>query len=400
MAKQLEIADWTEIQRVLKETYEIWSPGLNRDSYRDFVLTQMAHPWCRSNYYYLILRDKQKSKTPAASLKYYNLSLSYRGKSLKFAGFGAIYTRKELRGQGYATELIKLALDRAWYDGCHGTILFSDIAPSFYADFGFFDMNNEKFVLSLKQKTESAGTASASPTGDTTVPPRNGVAITEGERASKMNLSVGSMLGRIDHGHTGPEDWVTGFTVDDDIVVQCRHLSTNADQIDFMTRHYGRWLRKQAYGIERSSTYFHFKIMRENYLAQKSRLSWPRLELLSIDHKDAAGYAIIEYGGRVVRVLELVGDERTRGLLWRGLIARAQDIDASRISGWESILSDFQPGFTINQLATIDTTVRDACDGLGFFEKVKGRTMILPFKEEYEEWFTVCPCPILELDHL
>jgi GNAT superfamily N-acetyltransferase len=400
MAQKLEIADWYEIQQVLKETYEIWSPGLSRECYIDFVFKQMTHPWCHSNYQYLILRDKKQSKTPAASLKYYNLSFSYRGQSLKFAGFGAIYTRKDLRGLGYATELIKLCLDRAWYDGCHGTILFSDIAPRFYRNFGFFDMNNEKFVLSLKQKKLSVAKQSAveqlESSSDTNQKTYGGEAISD----SAVNISIAAMLLEEGHGHTGPEDWATSFTIADNTVVQCRHLSTNPDQIDFITRHYGRWLRKQAFGFERSSLYFHFKIMRENFLAQNSVLSWPKLELLSIDNREASGYAIIEYGGRVVRILELIGDEHTRHLLWKAVFARAKDLDAIRISGWESILTDFGPGFTINQLATIDSTIRDDCESLGFAEKQKGRTMILPFKEELEEWFTMCPCPVLELDHL
>ncbi|MDZ4836699.1 MAG: GNAT family N-acetyltransferase [Candidatus Melainabacteria bacterium] len=462
MAKKLEIAEWCEIQRVLKETYEIWSPGLTRECYRDFVLKQMQHPWCRWNYQYLIVRDKKKSKTPAASLKYYKLNFNYRGKTLKFAGFGAIYTRKDLRGHGYATDLIKLALDKAWYDGCHGTILFSDIAPEFYASFGFFDLNNEKFVLSLKQKKSdsngqsaasqfepgggtAAGTATDAQTGaetdaqagittneqsssgnqqtNTTADEKTSTALDEQQKSistptnldmqipgqpvvntltlpGDTNVSVGAMLATAEHGHTGPADWATGFVVEGDIVVQCRHLTTDDDQIDFITRHYGRWLRKQPYGVERSRLYFHFKITRENYLAKNSGLSWPRLELLSIEDKHVSGYAIIEYGGRVVRILELIGDENTRRLLWKGVIARTQDLDAIRISGWEAVLTDLQPGFSLNQLATIDDTIKESCDSLGFAEKQKGRAMILPFKEELEDWLTICPSPILELDHL
>lgn len=402
MAKKLEIADWCEIQRILKETYEIWSPGLSRDCYRDFVLKQMAHPWSRSNYQYLILRDSQNSKTPAASLKYYLLNFNFRGKQLKFAGFGAIYTRKNLRGCGYASELIKLSLDRAWYDGCHGTILFSDIDPAFYASFGFFDFNNEKFVLSLKQKTSSSDLPSVETAGTTT---SGGKAASKKRKkkvapGSEISVSRGSMITEVDSGHTGPHDWATGFKVEDDIVAECQHLSTDPEQIDFVTRHYRRWLRKQPFGFERSSLYFHFKIMRENYLAEHSVLSWPRLELLSIEHGKAEGYAIIEYGGRVVRILELIGDEYSRRLLWKAVIARAQDLDAVRISGWEAVLTDLQPGFTINQFATIDGVVRDNLASLGYAEKQKGRTMILPFKEELEDWMTICPCPVLELDHL
>lgn len=369
MSKQLETADWYEIQRVLKETFEIWSPGLSRERYREFIFTQMMHPWCRQNYTYLILRDGSNSKTPAASLKYYKLNFQSRGRTYRFAGFGAIYTRKALRGHGYATELIKLALDRAWYDGCHGAILFSDISPSFYTSFGFFDLNNEKFILTLKDTSRFDFPASS--------PDWQG-----GSARDTISSS-------------------TSYVVDDDeTVVRCRYLTTDPDTIDYVTRHYGRWLRKQPFGFERTRDYFHLKVSRENYLAQFSTLSWPKLELLTVDQPDASGYAIIEYGGRVVRILELVGDDRTRKYLWRGVVARARDLDAVRISGWESVLADFVPGFSISQMSTIDASIASEFASLGFADKVKGRTMVLLFNENLEGWLTLCPCPVLELDHL
>lgn len=371
MTRKLEIADWCEIQKVLKETYEIWSPGLNREQYIEFVRMQMLHPWSKRNYAYVFVRDKKNSKTPAASLKYYNLNFQSQGKTYKFAGFGAIYTRKELRGQGYANELIKLSLDRAWYDGCHGVILFSDIGVDYYARIGFFDLGNEKFILQLNPAQAADYTHVAT------------------EWDSDVVASTGDT-----------SDWSSCFIVEDETVIRCRYLTTNPNQIDYMTMHYGRWLRKQPYGVERSKQYFDFKIRRENYLAQHSNLAWPKLELLTVEKPSATGYAITEYGGRVVRVLELVGDEETRRLLWKGVLARARDLEAVRISGWEGVLGDFAPGFSRAQIATIDETVFANTKTLMFAEKAKGRTMILPLKVHVEDWLSLCPCPVLELDHL
>jgi len=370
MTKTIEIADWCDIQRVLKETFEIWSPGLSRENYADFIRMQMRHPWCKQNYSYLILRDQFNSKTPAASLKYYKLNFKRNGRNYKFAGFGAIYTRKDLRGLGYATELIKQSLDRAWYDGCHGAILFSDIGTSYYARIGFFDCNNEKFIIQLN----------------------------DAQPGSEMHAPSGWKDNYSATGDTN--EWSTNFIVDGETIVRCRYLSTNPEMIDFVARHYRRWLRKQEFGIERSEDYFHFKISRENYLAEHSSLVWPKLELLTVESPDATGYAIIEYGGRVVRILELIGDFNTRRLLWKGIIARARDLEAIRISGWEAILTDFQPGFSLNQMGTLDSSLLLDCRNLLFTDKLRGRTMILPFYEEIEDWITVCPCPVLELDHL
>lgn len=368
MAKRLEYADWCDIQRILKETFDIWSPGLSREKYINFIWKQMNHPWSKRNYSYLILKDNAGSAAPAASLKYYRLNIVSRGKSHPFVGLGAIYTRKDLRGQGFATDLIKLVIDKAWNEGNHGAILFSDIPPSFYKQFGFFDLNNEKFILSLPDRLpvepaqESA--RSTGSTGDTAV--------------WRKNLNVD---GR-------------------EIAVSSKYLTTEKDTIDFVTRHYGRWLRSQPFGVERSSLYFHFKVFRENYLADNSTLAWPRLEILRQDGTESPGYAIIEYGGRVVRILELVGNPEVRRLLWRGIFARALDLDAVRISGWESVMSDLAPGFTLSQFSTFDGEIRENCKSLMFADRIKGRSMLLPFERELESWLTLCPCPFLELDHL
>ena len=370
MTKKLEIADWCDVQRVLKETYEIWSPGLSRDQYHEFVGMQMAHPWSKRNYSYLLLRDKKNSATPASSMKYYNLKFQSHSQQYKFAGFGAIYTRKDLRGEGYATEMIKLALDRAWYDGCHGALLFSDIGVDYYSRIGFFDLNNERFVLQLNPAHQGSEvhvpidwtTEAPDITGDTT-------------------------------------DWSSCYRIEG-ALIRTRYLTTSPGQIEYIERHYRRWLRKQSFGVARSRDYLHFKIMRENYLARFSRISWPKLELLTVDHSSASGYAILEYGGRVLRILELVGDENTRRLLWKGVVARARELEAVRIAGWEAILADFAPGFSLNQLDSIDASLANSFQSLMFAEKKKGRAMILPLQDDIEDWFTVCPCPLLEIDHL
>lgn len=370
MTRKLEIADWCDVQRVLKETYEIWSPGLSRDHYREFVGMQMAHAWCKQNYFYLILRDKQNSKTPAASMKYYNLTFQSQGKQYKFAGFGAIYTRKDLRGEGYATDMIKQALDRAWYDGCHGAMLFSDIGVDYYARIGFFDLNNERFVLQLSPAHQH----------------------------SEVHVPIDWTTEEPDiTGDTS--DWSSCYRIEG-YLVRTRYLSATPGHIDYIDRHYRRWLRKQPYGVERSSLYLHFKIMRENYLAKFSQHSWPKLELLTVDNSSASGYAILEYGGRVLRILELVGDENTRRLLWKGVVARARELEAVRVSGWESVLGDFAPGFSLNQLNSIDASLASSFQSLMFADKKKGRAMVLPLKDDIEDWLTVCPCPVLELDHL
>src|SRR5579883_56154 len=223
MAHQLEVAEWREIQNILKETFDIWSPGLTRDKYLEFIWQQMQHPWTRGNYRYLMIRANQRASTPLASMKFYRINMSARGRTYPFAGFGAIYTRQDVRKEGLGTELINLCIKKAREEGCFGVLLFSDIDPKFYSRFGFQDMSNQKFFLALADDAKEAD----------------------------------------DPEESGDPTTTRSF------------LDTTPDTIDFLTRHYQRWLRGRPFGVERSSIYFHFKIFRENFLAENSRLSWP-----------------------------------------------------------------------------------------------------------------------------
>lgn len=416
----LEVAEWRDIQNILRQTFEIWSPGLTRDKYLEFIWLQMQHPWTRSNYQHLMLRDKERSKTALASMKYYNINMASRGRTYKFAGFGAIYSRKDVRGQGYGSRLIDLCIDKAHGDGCQGIMLFCDIDPSYYTRFGFVDMSNEKFFLALsdeafESKAPLSDTSSGGGTGTTLVTTSGGAsgraAVTKSDGVSGATGAAGSDDASRMTGATSSDDilaTIPGTAAHHDIhldsdfdtLIQYRFLDTNPDTVDFVARHYMRWLRRRPFGVERSNLYFHFKIFRENFLAEHSQLSWPRIELVTINREMASGYAIIEYGGRVVRILELVGDDETRRLLWIGIIRRARQLDAIRISGWESILFDLMPGFSLAQFETIDSSLTRSMRTLLFLDKTRGRSMILPLCKEVEIWPSVIPNPILEFDHL
>lgn len=373
MAHSLEQAEWRDIQNILKETFEIWSPGLTHEKYLEFIWMQLQHPWARNNYEYLMTREGARSESPLASMKYYKISLASRGRSFPFAGFGAIYSRMDVRGQGYGRELIELAIDKARKEGCQGIMLFSDIDPKYYERFGFIDMSNQKFFLALEEDL-NAGEFEPNPIVDDSFD----------RGASSRSLTAADQM----------------FPPELESIIQYRFLDTSAEQIDLVTRHYGRWLRRQQFGVERDSLYFHFKIFRENFLADHSNLAWPRLELVTVNMDMSSGYAIIEYGGRVVRILELVGDEETRRYLWLGVLMRARQLNAIRISGWESILADLGPGYSVHQFETIDSSLAKSMRTLLYAQKLRGRYMLLPFCPEVERWTYSFPNPILELDHL
>lgn len=349
----LQPATWNDLSAIFRETFSIWSPGLSRDEYLEYMWRISLLPWATRNLEFLVLKAKDDV---AASLKYHKLTFRHHNHSYQFMGLGAVYTQKHFRNQGYASQLMELAIDKAVAENADGMFLFSDIDPAFYTRFGFVEVGNQNvhFILERNLSPSSAGTP-ASDHGNFQ------------ERLDKLDCSV-----------------VT---------------ATYKEHPGFMLTHYRRWLDNQLFGVERSEEYISYKLWKENYLSARSRIGWPKLELIIKGGGTTGGYALTEHGGRVLRVLELVGSEAARIDLWRSLRIRAQQLNAVRISSWESILRDLSPGFSLNHLAAMSDDLR-CFESMTFTERPRTRCMILPIKIDVANWALWQPCPILELDHL
>jgi len=348
----LEPATWNDLNAIFKETFSIWSPGLTRDEYLEYMWRVSRLPWAKRNLEFLVLKAKADV---AASLKYHKLIFKHRNRHYQFVGLGAVYTQKRFRNQGYASQLVELAIDKAVAEGADGMFLFSDIDPAFYTRFGFVEVGNQNVHFLMARNLSSSSADAELAEADFQ------------ERLSKLSCSV-----------------VT---------------ATFKEHPGFMLTHYRRWLDRQLFGVERSEGYISYKLWKENYLSSRSRIGWPRLELIIKNGGGTGGYALTEHGGRVLRVLELVGSEAARIDLWRSLRVRAQQLSAARISSWESILRDLGPGFSLNQLAAMSDDLR-CFEALTFSQRPRTRCMILPIKIEVADWALWQPCPILELDHL
>ncbi len=72
-----------------------------------------------------------------ASLKRYHLELTDGNARYDTVGLGAIFTPERMRKRGLAAQLIEATLAEATVDGSVAALLFSDIAPSYYEQFGF-----------------------------------------------------------------------------------------------------------------------------------------------------------------------------------------------------------------------------------------------------------------------
>jgi len=327
----LDTADWQEVQSVLSETFKIWTPGLNKTQYYYYTWRQLGHPWARKNYRFFVYRP---AKEIVGSLKLYAIDMNVRGRIYRFAGLGAVYTMEAFRGKGFGKSLMEEVIALAQAEGFDGAYLFSDIDARFYERFGFKQMGGREFWLYLPDSTTSPAV----------------LEVAGGpERRERLLQDV---------------------------------IPVTMEQISLMGRHHRRWLRRQPYGVDRSSSFWNYKLWRELFLHNNSSWTWPTLELvLDEPYGPAGGYAMIEQGGKVLRVMEVVGDAETRRKLWGKLVALALFRGLTRIRGWESQ--------TPAEIGRINLTPRSW-----------GLPMVLPFRKELFGLTEEKPCMLLELDHL
>lgn len=327
----IELGDWHSILTVLHETYSIWSAGLTKANYLEYTWLQMNHRWSRKNYRFLIYRRRGKV---AASCKLYSSAMDARGKTYRVGVIGAVYTQQSFRNEGCASALMEDVINLAAAENYDGLLLYTEIGPAFYERFGFRETGGSDFNLVLTQSGSD-------------------------KRSKTLSVSPRPIE------------------------------RTDAPEI---IRHYKRWLRTQPYGVHRTPDYVDYKVSRERYLHQNSRLCWPCLEITCEPSGD--GYMITETGGATIRVLEVVGCESGRAHLWELLLERAQNDGIQRLRGWESNVRDFAPGFRM------DSILSEGGTALAYNNRNWGRGMLLPLNKSLKPWHQEFPCPLLELDHV
>ena len=387
----LEIASWHELLPVFKENFKIWSPGLSQGDYRRYIARQFKAPWLRQNLTYM---NYSVGGQLRASLKVYRLELQSKGRTFQFAGLGAVFTQERYRNQGIGKKMMEAIVEQCWQQKLDGILLFSDIGFDYYRSLGFNQMGDSDFVIVIPD--QSAGLA-----GACNAPLRS---VESFHPADSLTLAL-----------TAYDSKNIGTTCQfEDILVtsQLNHLTSSykldaglsAATLDEMTRHYMRWLRRQPFGFERTENYFAYKLGRERFIANHSRIKRPEMKLtIANSGTQEFGYALTEYSGTTMRILEVIGSENTRQELWKYLYKNAVLSQIKRICGFESVVRDFAPGFTMRSIESTyaETTDLTAVNGrIQSSERTWGKPMILGLNEAVLSWPNVFPCPILELDHL
>src|SRR5215470_4781073 len=133
---RLVVADGQVLEEILDATYPIWNEGLTRDGYARWNAAQLRTAWGRDHLRRLALLDDRG--TWVASAKRYLWPVSLDGVDRTMCGFGAVFTRPEQRGRGYARLIIEQLIDdSARHDGAAMAGLFSEIGEAFYQSLGF-----------------------------------------------------------------------------------------------------------------------------------------------------------------------------------------------------------------------------------------------------------------------
>jgi predicted acetyltransferase len=300
-----------------------------------------------------------------SSLKLSTIALQVRGTTYKVGGIGAVYTQLACRNMGHASALMEASIELAKSEKFQGLLLFSDIDCGFYSRFGFEEIGSADLLIHLPSlKSKPA------------LPP-----------------------------HIKVENDVTMS-----IEIEGKQFDLHSEKflphhLDYTTRHYRQWLRRQPYGIDRDRQYFSYKLMRETFLHNHSRLAWPALSIMTAKTKDNfVGYAITESAGGVLRILEIVAEQSAREALWAAILVRSLNGKLMRIRAWEGLAADFAPAFNLKQLikvAGLDEIFPAGFKGqLNYYDRTWGKGMLLSFDNKLDELHMTAPCPLVELDHL
>lgn len=139
-----EISTDRYAREILPQTAPLWAGGRSFDDYAAQTLEIARSAYGRRSYRTIGLFEQRRC---VASFKRYDRTMRCGGKRLRAIGFGAVFTPPELRGRGYASVMVAMALDRARRDGYDLAYLFSDIRPQFYAAIGFRTLPSRRFSL-------------------------------------------------------------------------------------------------------------------------------------------------------------------------------------------------------------------------------------------------------------
>lgn len=133
--QELSVKNYAE--HVLPLTEPLWGHGRSLETYREQTAQLAQTAYGRASYRTMALSNGREI---LASFKRYEREARAGKERLRAIGIGAVFTPEPLRGQGFASAMLAMALDDARAAGVDFAFLFSDIHPQFYKAIGFTDL--------------------------------------------------------------------------------------------------------------------------------------------------------------------------------------------------------------------------------------------------------------------
>lgn len=134
MSTPLDIHPADDAERIdaFRNVHDVWGQGLSVDDHLKRRLSSPQHN--RATWYVGCLDGRV-----VASLGSYPLQLTYRGDVVDAVAIGAVHTLAEFRGRGFAPQVMTFVERAAADDGAALAMLYSDIAPGYYARLGYVE---------------------------------------------------------------------------------------------------------------------------------------------------------------------------------------------------------------------------------------------------------------------
>jgi predicted GNAT family acetyltransferase len=156
-----EISAHGYAEQILPLTEPLWGHGRTLNVYREQT-TQLAHTaYGRKSYRTIALSDGRRT---LSTFKRYERDARVENERLRAIGIGAVFTPEPLRGQGFASAMLAMALDEARASGLDFAFLFSDIHPQFYKDLGFAELPSRS--ISFRADSLESSRIDAQPIGE------------------------------------------------------------------------------------------------------------------------------------------------------------------------------------------------------------------------------------------
>jgi GNAT superfamily N-acetyltransferase len=143
------------MKEIYGESHVLWGAGLSRDDYLALWSDIGRTAWAAKHARFYVWADERDRVL--SSMKIYRPRVRLHGKISRPAVLGAIFTPARLRRRGFATAMVREALENARREGTRLALLFSDIGTSFYTGFGFRPLPAEEQWASLRRLRLAGG---------------------------------------------------------------------------------------------------------------------------------------------------------------------------------------------------------------------------------------------------